>query len=231
MNLKEYKKYSGAVNAIGIASSAALLLYLARYIATGSVQFSFMAWNLLLSLLGLLFGVLFVAEWKNAWNVKSVALFLVWLFLLPNTFYMLTDFIHVTESGDINMLFDIALIGLFAMNGFIHGILSLLLVHRALLGLYKKEAAAAIVTAIILASSFAVDMGRYLRWNSWDVLVNPAGILFDITDTFLNPTNYDRSFLITGIFFVTITSLYAVAWQLTTIQWSEHGKRPKPNSK
>jgi uncharacterized membrane protein len=231
MNLKEYKKYSGLVNAIGIASSAALLLYLARYIATGSVQFSFMAWNLLLSLLGLLFGVLFVAEWKNAWNFKSVVLFLVWLFLLPNTFYMLTDFIHVTESGDINMLFDIALIGLFAMNGFVHGILSLLLVHRALLGLYKKEATAAIVTAIILASSFAVDMGRYLRWNAWDVLVNPAGILFDITDTFLNPTNYDRSFLITGIFFVTIASLYAVAWQLTTIQWSEHGKRPKHHTK
>lgn len=221
-----YKKYSGVVNAIGIASSAALLLYLARYVATGSVQFSFMAWNLLLSLFALLAGVLFVTEWKQSWRPISVVLFMVWLLLLPNTFYMLTDFIHVKESGDINVLFDIALIGLFAMNGFLHGILSLLVVHKSLLQKYKSAYVHVCIAVIILASSFAVDMGRYLRWNSWDVLVNPAGILFDITNTFLNPTNYDRSFLITGVFFVAIASLYAVAWQLTTIQWNEHGKHP-----
>lgn len=218
-----YQKYVGVVNALLLSSCAALLLYLARYVATGSVQFSFMAWNLFLSLSAVVAGVLFVKKWQVAWRPINVVLFVLWLLLLPNTFYMLTDFLHVQETGDINLLFDIVLVGLFAMNGFLHGIVSLLLVHRALLKMYSSKLVTPAITLIILASSFAVDMGRYLRWNSWDVFQHPFALLFDVTNMLTNPTSYDRSFLITGIFFVAISSLYAVAWQLTTIQWNNNG--------
>ncbi len=227
MQGRKKNQYSSVVNAVLIASAAALVLYLARYTATGSVQFSFMAWNLVLSLAALSIGALFVQHWKKTWRALSVALFLGWLFLLPNTFYMLTDYVHVQESGDINVLFDIVLIGFFAMNGFLHGILSLLIVHKALLKKYAVAKTHVAVGVVILASSFAVDMGRYLRWNSWDIIVNPAAVLFDISNTLLNPTNYDRSFLITGVFFVTITSLYAVVWQLSKIQWRPNGTDTK----
>jgi uncharacterized membrane protein len=227
MSGRKKNRYSASINAILIASAAALVLYLARYVATGSVQFSFMAWNLVLSLAAVGAGALFVQNWKSTWRPVSIVLFLVWLFLLPNTFYMLTDYIHVQESGDINVLFDIVLIGFFAMNGFMHGILSLLIVHKALLKKYAAVQTHLAIGVIIVASSFAVDMGRYLRWNSWDIIVNPAAVLFDISNTLLNPTNYDRSFLITGVFFVTITSLYAVVWQLSKLQWRPNGTDTK----
>ena len=214
-------KYSAVVNALLISSTSALLLLLARTVATGNTRFSFMAWNLVLSLLALLASVAFVYAWHGHHTWLKMATFVAWLFLLPNTFYMLTDFVHVQDSGDINMLFDIVLIGLFAMNGFLHGLISLLLVQKSLLTKLSRRAGAISITSILIASSFAVDMGRYLRWNSWDILLNPNALLFDISNTLLNPNNYHRSFLITGIFFITSGSLYLVLWELSKLQWSK----------
>lgn len=219
--VKNKVNFTGLTNSIVGASAAALVLYLARYIATGSVQFSFMAWNLVLSLLALASSAIFANQWRKKNKYWAISMFTVWVFLLPNTFYMLTDFIHVSESGDINMLFDIVLVGLFAMNGFIHGLLSVFIVHKTLLMRYPTRYVHTAIGVIMLAASFAVDMGRYLRWNSWDVLINPRALIFDVSDTLLNPTNYDRSFLITGVFFITITSLYAVVWQASKIKWDK----------
>ena len=53
-----------------------------------------------------------------------------------------------------------------------------------------------------------------MRWNSWDVLLNPAGILFDISDKLIHPlTNLDM-FTTTLSFFILLGSLYIVGWQL-----------------
>lgn len=219
---RQIDTYAGVINSILIASSAALLLYLARSLATGTAQFSFMAWNIVLSLLALAMAGAFVLYRQKNSKYLSWLFFVLWVFLLPNTFFMLTDFVHVRESGDINMLFDIVLVGLFAMNGFVHGILSLFIVHKTLIKRFRKMYVHASIVIIMLSSSFAVDMGRYLRWNSWDVLINPRALLFDVSDTFLNPANYDRSFLITGVFFVAISSLYAVIWQFSKLQWGKN---------
>ena len=219
--IKAWSRYSAVINAVQFSSMSAILLFLARSIVTGTTRFSFMAWNLVLSLLALAASVAFVYFWQLHKKWLSVITFVVWLFLLPNTFYMLTDFIHVQDSGDINMLFDVVLIGLFAMNGFLHGILSLLLVHKSLLKRYPPRQTACAIAGILLASSFAVDMGRYLRWNSWDILINPNALLFDLTNTLFNPDNYHRSFLITAVFFVTSGSLYLVFWELSKLQWSK----------
>ncbi len=208
-----------------MSSAAALLLFLARSIVTGTARFSFMAWNLVLSLSALVAAAAFAYVWHKGYTRMRWVVFLVWLFLLPNTFYMLTDFVHVTDTGDINMLFDITMIGFFAMNGFMHGLLSTYIVHASLLQRISRRSSALMIAIILLASSFAVDMGRYLRWNSWDILVNPQALLFDISNTLLNPISYQRSFLITGVFFVTIGSLYLVWWQLVKVQWSTIWKK------
>ena len=43
------------------------------------------------------------------------------------------------------------------------------------------------VERMLFLSGFGVYLGRYLRWNSWDVIRDPFGLLSDITDRFLNP--------------------------------------------
>ncbi len=214
-------KYAAITNSILIASAAALGLYLLRFAFTGDVMFGFMAWNLVLSLLALLAAVTCKVSAGIKQNKPAIVAGIIWLLLLPNTFYMLTDFIHVKDAGDITVMFDIVMVGLFAMNGFLHGILSLYIVHKLILKKVSPMRATLGVGVVILLASFAVDMGRYLRWNSWDVLLHPADLLLDVSDTLLHPFTYDRSYLVTGVFFVAISSLYAVFWQLTKVQYKK----------
>ena len=213
--------YSAVARSILIASGAALGLYVIRFAITGGVMFGFMAWNLVLSLLALLAAVVCFVSAKAKQNKQAVIAACIWLLLLPNTFYMLTDFIHVYDSGDITVMFDIVMVGLFAMNGFLHGLLSIYLMHKLLLKRVSALRAAAGVGLVILLASFAVDMGRYLRWNSWDILLHPVALLGDVANTILHPLAYDRSFVVTAVFFVAISSLYAVFWQLSQVQYKK----------
>lgn len=130
---------------------------------------------------------------------------------------MLTDFVHLGETADINLLFDIVMLALFAVAGFIQGCTSLWVVHRPLIKRFGRLNSHLLVGLMLLASSFAVDMGRFLRWNSWDILLHPQTLLFDVSDTFLNPLNYNRSFLVTGVFFIATGCAYIAFWYGMTL--------------
>jgi uncharacterized membrane protein len=52
-----------------------------------------------------------------------------------------------------------------------------------------------------------------LRWNTWDVLTSPAGILFGVSDIVLHPFGHMLAFTTTLTFFVLLTSVYIVIWQ------------------
>ena len=94
------------------------------------------------------------------------------------------------------------------------GFSSLYMVQAQLRRRVNLRTSAIVTGVIILLCSFAIYLGRDLRWNSWDVLVNPAGILFDVSDHFIHPFQHGDMFTTTISFFVLIGSLYVVGWQL-----------------
>jgi uncharacterized membrane protein len=65
---------------------------------------------------------------------------------------------------------------------------------------------------VLLLTSFAIYLGRDLRWNSWDVLTNPGGLLFDISDRLMHPASYPQMLLTVAIFMVLMSSIYGIAW-------------------
>ena len=60
-------------------------------------------------------------------------------------------------------------------------------------------------------------LGRYLRWNTWDVVINPMGLIFDVSDRIINPGSYTLTFVVTGVFYVLLGSTYAVIYRLIEI--------------
>jgi uncharacterized membrane protein len=182
-------------------------------------------WNLFLAWLPLLFAGILVQQlhtqrWLRWQTMLTTAL---WLGFLPNSFYLVTDFIHLQHTMNASLLYDSVLLFSFSINGFILGYLSLAMIHKELNKRLQARDVHIILGIVFLACSFAIYLGRYLRWNTWDVLINPAGILFDVTDQFINPGAYGQSFLTTMLFFVFIGSTYAIMYRFASLlQFKKH---------
>lgn len=191
-------------------------LYTAGAIANRSLQFSYMLWNLFLAWLPLVVALVLLqhlktARWTSWW---SLGLTLLWLVLLPNSFYMISDFVHIQDVMRHNLLYDVVMFTSFIFTGAALGFSSLYMVDVELRKRMSLRASGTLAGFILLLCSFAIYLGRDLRWNSWDVLINPAGILFDVSDHLIHPLQNGDMFTTTLSFFVLLGSLYIVGWQL-----------------
>ncbi|HET9850373.1 MAG TPA: DUF1361 domain-containing protein [Candidatus Saccharimonadales bacterium] len=144
-------------------------------------------------------------RWQS-WG--GAGLSLLWLVLLPNSWYVLTDFIHLTPGTMVSQLYDIAQLGSLIITGYLLGFTSLYLVHRELRQRLSAQQALVIIEAVILISSLAIYMGRVLRWNSLDVILNPAGVIISLTDRIVDPLGHTSTLAVTGLFFVVLSIMY-----------------------
>jgi len=203
--------------ALGLLTLTDSLLLCFRVLLTGTTRYSFIPWNLLLAWISLaLAAVLYKSLSRRRWRSwQNIVLSVLWLIFLPNTWYVLTDFVHVTPSAEISQLYDIVLISLLVFIGFALGFASLFLIHRELLKKMSAVRSYGIVELIILFCGFAIYLGRDLRWNSWDVIANPAGVLVNVSDKVADPFGSPRAFNVTFLFFMLISMLYLAFWIIT----------------
>lgn len=193
-----------------------------------SSAYAYLVWNLFLAWLPLLLGVLIVRLLaKRLWSSwLPVVLTGVWLMLLPNSFYMISDYVHVQTMPPTDLLFNIVTFTAFIVTAAMLGFYSLQMLHIQLRRRIGGYVAAALVAIILFACSFAIYLGRDLRWNSWDIVLNPAGILFDVSDRIIHPLGHPGTLSITLSFFVLLGSLYVLGWQIGEATRQEgHGKR------
>jgi uncharacterized membrane protein len=87
------------------------------------------------------------------------------------------------------------------------------MMHRLLLSRLSRHTSHSIIAVVLLVCSFAIYLGRDLRWNSWDALLHPAGILFDVSDPIFSPSTHHDAFTTTLMFFILLGAIYIVAWQ------------------
>ena len=197
--------------------SALSLLFLA-VASVWNDKFSdgYLVWNLFLAWipLGLAYGLVTLLK-RQAWSSwPGIGLSLAWLLFLPNSFYMVSDFIHLEDMPRSSVLFDSLMFTLFILNGLMLGYASLYLVQRELRKRLSRLWTGGLVAAVLLSCSFAIYLGRDLRWNSWDVLVSPAGLIFDVSERIIRPFAHPQAFGITLMFFGFLAGLHCVVWNL-----------------
>ncbi len=216
MKLREKTaRYDKLVVAFGLSSAVNILLFLIRVFATDSSRYWFLLWNLTLAWVPLflawaLVNLLRRLRWSD-WRV--VGLTALWVVFLPNSFYTASDLVHLGAISEVGLLYDIALFSLFIFNGFALGYTSLFLVHRELATRFKPRIVLGIIGGVLLLCSFAIYLGRYLRWNTWDLVFNPTGLLIDVSDRIINPAAHGTTFEVTAVFFVLLATIYYVLWQ------------------
>ena len=204
------------VLALAGSSLVSVGLFLAGALSNHSTEFAYMIWNLFLAWVPLGLTLLLIRTLRRkVWSSwAALALTLVWIGFLPNTFYMISDFIHVLDAQRVDLLYDVVMFSSFIFNGVLLGFLSVFMIHQELQKRMSQRTSALLVALVLLVCSFAVYVGRDLRWNTWDVLLNPGGILVDVSDRVLNPSAHPEMFTTTFSFFVLLGSLYMVAWYM-----------------
>ncbi len=208
-------RYRKFLYALLLTNALSLVLFGLRLLGAENFRYWFMIWNLLLAWVAPLVALWLVRRLRTSgWKTwRNIVLTLVWLGFLPNSFYMISDLIHLEQTGEISILFDAVLFTSFIMNGFIAGYMGTFLVHRELLRRLSVRRAWVVVTAIFALSGYAIYLGRVLRWNTWDALFQPAALLFDVSDNILNPVAHPQAFVVTISFTLLITSFYLVIWE------------------
>ena len=162
-----------------------IALNIIRILYTGNIGFAFLAWNLFLALLPLYFS-------HRLDNSRSAGLApygwaALWLLFFPNAAYIVTDLFHLRERPPVPQWFDLVLLFSTALNGLIAGFLSLYQVEQWLSRRFSKAIVHLCLVFIMLLNGFGIYMGRYLRWNSWDLLVHPFRMSRNLSEHVIYP--------------------------------------------
>lgn len=210
-------RYPLVVQSLIISNIVSVGLFGVRVLATDNTRYYFLFWNLLLAWIPALIVWFFVkrTESKGWKGYIPLLLTLLWLGFLPNSFYLISDLIHLQSTGEVGILYDAVLFMSCIFNGLVAGYISMVWMHALLIKKIGQKLANIVITFALASSSFAIYLGRNLRWNTWDVLTNPIAILFDITERIINPLSHPRMFVTTLSFFGLLASMYLVIWSLT----------------
>jgi len=212
-----------------LSSLVSVGLFFADSVLNHNFGYWFLVWNLLLAWLPLIF-MLWLRRMlrRRRWSSwPGITLSVLWIGFLPNSFYIVTDLIHLLDVPSTDTLFDATMMTSFVVTGLVLGYTSLFLFHLELRKRLPRVTANKLIALILLLCSFAIYLGRDLRWNSWDLFLNPAGILFDVSDRLIAPSSYPGMYITTGSFFVLLGMFYLITWhivsavKLTTIEQSQ----------
>ena len=212
--MSKLAKKHEVILALGLLCLVSVMLLGARIIVTDSLRFVFLYWNLILAVIPAVLAYILVQRLRKlSWfRWEQIALTAGWLIFLPNSFYLITDMVHLRPNYEASLYFDVVMLASFMICGLYLGFYSLYLVHRELHRRFSADFSLSMIAAVILISSFATYLGRFTRYNSWDLLLQPFGLLFDVSDRFVNPTQHNETYLATSTLFVVLFSAYLVIW-------------------
>ena len=158
-----------------------LVLILLRVKFTQSITYMFLIWNLFLAGTPYAMSQLIKSNnWIKNTTIPLIMTLFIWLLFLPNAPYIITDLIHLNHINSNLIWFDALLIFLFASNGLLLAILSMVDVYTILKDKWSYIVASLSIVLISLLSGFGIYLGRYLRWNSWELFTKPYHLLQDI---------------------------------------------------
>lgn len=158
-----------------------LFLVAARVAYTGQPMFLFLVWNLFLGAIPFAITQAMVKRINWIENNKQFALlFACWLLFLPNAFYIITDLFHLKQRAPMPLWFDLALIFSFAWNGLLLGALSLRQMEKIVLAKWPLRSPLFFLVPVSGLCGLGVYIGRYLRYNSWDVFTAPLPLVQDV---------------------------------------------------
>jgi uncharacterized membrane protein len=194
---------------MGFLSIACFSFSIFRLIYSDTRLFLFLNWNLFLAFIPWLFSsILVIYPGIRKSKAALTILLLSWLLFFPNAPYILTDLFHLRLESTMPVWFDLVLILSFAWTGLMFGFMSLWDIEFILESKVNRKLLPVVSSVLLFLGSFGIYLGRYLRWNSWDILQEPFKLFYDIGDNLINPFHHPRTWGMTLFMFVFLSMIY-----------------------
>ena len=143
-----------------------------------------------------------------------------WLAFLPNAPYLVTDLVHLNRGGD-ELWRHVLQFGFAAWTGTLLGVVSLRIVHLEVERMLGRVTGWVLVAASVGLCAVGVVIGRFQRWNSWDLVTQPGAVASSTLDWVRSPVSDVRS---TGVAIAVATFFglaYITTWALDGLQVRE----------
>jgi uncharacterized membrane protein len=184
-----------------------VLLLAARAIYSGKIEYHFLLWNIFLAWIPFVVSNLF-NKMTNASKWKQALVFCCWLAFFPNALYIVTDLVHLGRESSVPKWFDAVLLFSCSVVGLMMAFISLYRVEKYLYKTVHKNVHSLVVICILFLGSFGVYLGRFLRWNSWDIVNDPFQLILSIYHRVIFPFDHGRTWSVTLIFTILFYLLY-----------------------
>jgi uncharacterized membrane protein len=203
-------RYKVAVYALlAGASGFCVMLVAARIAYSDSREYLSLVWNLFLAWIPFVIAYFaYTISWRRALLYLAIPMMaLLWLLFFPNAPYILTDLQHLSRgSHSAPLWFDVILLIWFSWTGMLLGLVSLYLMQEIVRRNFGRTLGWVFVFMVSGLSSLGVYMGRFLRWNSWDILQNPSEMAVDVLGFAIEPNM--RLFAFTTLFTIFFLFVY-----------------------
>jgi uncharacterized membrane protein len=180
---------------------------------SGTIHYHFLVWNLFLAWIPFMisyFTYTFTLQRRQIYIFIPIAAFF-WLIFFPNAPYILTDFQHLAGRWrDLPVWYDVMMLIWFSFTGLLLGTTSLFLMQEIVRREFGRVWGWGFVAVVAALSSAGIYVGRFLRWNSWDIFRNPKMMALYMVERVQDPSMQTIGFisLFTAFFLFLYISLY-----------------------
>ena len=192
------------------------LLNIFRIVLFNKYSLVYVIWNIFLAFLPFVISSIILNNSMANKLSKFNLIFwgIIWLLLIPNSPYIVTDLIHIGEIRAVPPLYDSFLLFSSAWTGLLLGLYSISHIEQILKMKYTQKITSLIIFVIMLFISFGMFLGRFLRFNSWDILARPMTFINGIGEIFTNSNYFLGLLLYTSLFLFFIFMSY-ISWKST----------------
>lgn len=190
-----------------------LFLLVVRAKLSNTVFLYFLVWNLFLAFVPYFFiSFLKTQITIQKSKIKTFFLLFLWLLFLPNSFYILTDLVHLSQSNNHLFWYDLVVISSYALVGFTLGIISLFEFENIIKNFTPPLITNFIMPVICFLCGIGIYLGRILRYNSWDIMSNPLELFHSliISLTTVNTLLFSFYFGVYIYFFYFLKKIYSI---------------------
>ncbi len=164
-------------NALLLLVIFCIFLELLRVQLTQSLKFSFLLWNLFLAFIPYVISEFIkISKLVRQSKFKMILVLICWVLFLPNAPYIITDFIHFRTNNSM-VWYDLFLLFCFANTGLILAIISIKDIHSVIIKIWNVRIGNIFTTSMFFLCGFGIYLGRFLRFNSWDIISSPMSLL------------------------------------------------------